>query len=394
MNRRDLLKLGAAAGASALLPRVLAQTAPAPAAKPKPVHVGAAEGVARAEKPLNILILGGTGFTGPHQVSYALARGHKLTLFNRGRRPKEWPGEVEEITGDRETGDLKSLEGREWDVCIDNPTSIPSWVRDVGQVLKGKVKHYIFISTISVYRDDTPPGRDESVATQDYTGADVMKETRDTLRANMALYGPLKAACEREAEKQFPGMTTVIRPSLIVGPGDETDRFTYWPVRIARGGEILAPGDGLDPVQFIDARDCAEWTIRVAEQRTLGIFNAAGPSYTLGMAAMLHGIRAATTAHAEFTWVDWDFLREQNVSPWGDMPAWIPRREEGSGLARVSIEKAKAAGLTFRSLADTTAATLAYWNALPAERRAALRAGIKAEREAEVLKAWHAKAKS
>jgi 2'-hydroxyisoflavone reductase len=393
MNRRDLLKLGAAAGATALLGRALAQTAPA--AKPARQHIDPLADIAKADKPLRILILGGTGFTGPHQVRYALARGHKLTLFNRGRRPKEWPGEVEELTGDREKGDLKSLEGtQEWDVCIDNPTSIPSWVRDVGQVLKGRVKQFIFISTISVYPDSLPPNRDETAPTQRYTGTDVMKETRDTLRANMALYGPLKAACEEEAERQFPGITTVIRPSLIVGPGDDTDRFTYWPARIAQGGEILAPGDGEDAVQFIDARDVAEWTIRMAEQRTFGIFNAAGPSYTLSMAAMLHGIRAATTAHAEFTWVDWDFLRAQNVSPWGDMPVWLPRREEGSGLSRVSIAKAKAAGLTFRSLADTTAATLAFWNPLPAERRAKPRAGIAPAREAEVLKAWHARVKS
>lgn len=394
MTRRDLFKLGAAAGAASLLPRTLAQTAPAPA--PAPVRVGSlADVVAKADRPLHILILGGTGFTGPHQVSYALARGHKLTLFNRGRRPKDWPGEVEELTGDRETGDLASLAGtRTWDVCIDNPTSVPSWVRDVGRVLQGRVGHYIFISTISVYNDDLPPGRDESAPTQRYTGADIMAETRDTLRANMALYGPMKAACEEEAEKHFPGITTVIRPSLIVGPGDETDRFTYWPVRIARGGEILAPGDGEDAVQFIDARDLAEWTIRVAEQRALGVFNAAGPSYTLGMAAMVHGIRAATTAHAEFTWIDADFLREQKVSAWGDMPVWLPRRSEGSGLSRVSIEKAKAAGLTYRSLADTTEATLAYWNSLPAERRAAPRTGLKPEREGEVLEAWKARAKS
>ena len=394
MNRRDLLKLGAAAGATALLNRAFAQTAPA-AAKPAPQHIDALAGIAKADKPLRILMLGGTGFTGPLQVQYALARGHQITLFNRGRRPKDWPGEVEELTGDRETGDLKSLEGtREWDVCIDIPTSVPSWVRDVGQVLKGRVKHYVFISTISVYPDDLPPNRNEDAPTQRYTGADIMKETRTTLRANMALYGPMKAACEQEAEKQFPGITTIIRPSLIVGPGDETDRFTYWPVRVANGGEILAPGDGEDAVQFIDARDLAEWVIHMVEQRTLGIFNAAGPSYTLSMAAMLHGIRAATTAHAEFTWVDADFLRENNVSPWGDMPVWLPRRGEGAGLSRVSIERAKAAGLKFRSLADTTAATLAYWNSLPAERRATLRAGLKPAREAEVLKAWHARKKS
>lgn len=194
-----------------------------------------------AVKPLRILILGGTGFTGPHQVRYALARGHSLTLFNRGRRPKEWPSHVEELTGDRDTGDLKSLAGREWDVCIDNPTSVPFWVRDAGAVLGGKVGHYVFISTISVFASTQTLGMDESAPLARYEGKDVMAETNAVLRTNMGLYGPLKAACEAEAEKQFPGKTTIIRPTLIAGPGDDTDRFTYWPVRLARGGDVLAP---------------------------------------------------------------------------------------------------------------------------------------------------------
>jgi 2'-hydroxyisoflavone reductase len=168
--------------------------------------------VSRAAKPLRILILGGTGFTGPHQVRYALARGHRLTLFNRGRRPQEWPAEVEELVGDRETGDLEALEGREWDVCIDNPTSVPHWVRDVGQVLKGQVDHYVFISTISVYSDSATPGQDEDAPRAVYTGA--RRPGRDPRQpaANMALYGPLKAACEDEALKWFPDITTIIRP--------------------------------------------------------------------------------------------------------------------------------------------------------------------------------------
>jgi 2'-hydroxyisoflavone reductase len=217
-------------------------------------------------KPLRILILGGTGFIGPHEVTYALARGHKLTLFNRGKSPHAWPGEVEELIGDRNTGDLKALAGREWDVCIDNPTTLPFWVRDAGEALHGKVRQYIFISTISVYAANDAPA-DETAAVAPYAGKDPMAETADTLKAHVGeLYGPLKAVSEKEAEKQFPGMTTIIRPGLIAGPGDETDRFTYWPVRLARGGEVLAPGDGSDPVQLIDARDLAEWTIRMAER--------------------------------------------------------------------------------------------------------------------------------
>src|SRR5580698_1946604 len=247
---------------------------------------GPAQAAAAPAKPLRILILGGTGFTGPHQVRYALARGHKVTLFNRGKQPHEWPGEVEELIGDRNTGDLKALEGREWDVCIDNPTTLPFWVRDAGRALHGKVKHYIFVSTISVYAKDDAPA-DESAAVATYAGKDAMAETLESLHTHMELYGPLKAVSEQEAKRQFPHITTVIRPGLIVGPGDPTDRFTYWPVRLSRGGDMLAPGDGADPVQVIDARDLAEWTVRMAESRTFGTFNATGPAHALTMRKML-----------------------------------------------------------------------------------------------------------
>lgn len=385
MNRRDLLKLGALAGASTLLTRGAGQTPP-PVVRPR-AAVSAAEGVARAERPLRILILGGTGFTGPHQVRYALARGHQLTLFNRGRRPKDWPGEVEELTGDRETADLKALEGmREWDVCIDNPTSVPHWVRDVGRVLQGRVKQYVYISSLSAYAGTEQVGMDEDAPVARYTGADVMKETRATLIADMNLFGPLKAACEAEAEKWFPGMTTVIRPTLIVGPGDETDRFTYWPVRLARGGEVLCPPAD-DPVQVIDARDLAEWTIRVVEQRAIGKFNAAGPAHELSVAAMLYGVRAVTTAGARLVFASADFLQRQGVAGWSDLPAWLPGQGETAGFARVSIARAMGAGLTFRPLATTAADTLAWFESQPAERKAKLRAGLAPEKEAAALKA-------
>lgn len=377
-SRRDLLKLGALAGAAGLVVRGgFASSVPT--------------GIDRAARPLRLLILGGTGFTGPHQVRYALARGHSVSLFNRGRRPQDWPGDVEELTGDRETGDLAALAGREWDVCIDNPTSVPSWVRDVGQVLQGKVGHYVFISTLSVYADSATPGQDEGARTVAYEGADIMQETRDSLRANMALYGPMKAAREAEARRWFPDISTIIRPGLIVGPGDETDRFTYWPLRIARGGDVIAPGEGGDPVQIIDARDLAEWTIRMAEARSYGSFNAMGPNYAMSMAAMLHGIQAVTTAGARLHWLPVDFLREQGVSPWGDMPAWVPGSGDSAGFARHSNARALQAGLSFRPLGTTASDTLDWFAAQPAERQASLRAGIKPEREAEVLAAWKAR---
>src|ERR1043166_7462896 len=218
-DRRTFLKLSAMAGSS--------------------VGLGLAPGVSHlsesmkslspAPKPMNILILGGTGFSGPFQVKYALSRGHNVTVFNRGRtHPGELPKEVEQLIGDR-NGKLDALKGRTWDVCIDNPTSLPVWVRDAAQILKGNVGHYTFISTISVYADTSKQGMDESAALAKYIGPDAMKETQATLRANIeGLYGPLKALSEAEAEKWFPGKTLIIRPGYIVGPGDESDRFTYW----------------------------------------------------------------------------------------------------------------------------------------------------------------------
>ena len=350
--------------------------------------------VAGKVKPMNILILGGTGFTGPLQVKYALSRGHKVTVFNRGKtHPGELPKEAEQLIGDR-NGQLDALKGRKWDVVIDVPTTLPVWVRDAAQILQGNVDRYIFVSTISVYSDVSKPGSDESAPLAKYTGADAMKETSATLRAsNFGLYGPLKALSEAEAEKWFPGKTLVVRPGLIVGPGDESDRFTYWPVRVERGGEVLAPGNPTDPVQIIDARDLAEWIIRMAEQGTTGIFNATGPKEKLGIGSMLDGIKKATKSNAQFTWVSADFLAEQKVRPWGDMPVWIPPRGEETGFAAISIKKALDKGLTFRSLGDTTQATLEWFHKQTAERQAKLRAGITAEREAAVLAAWHAKQK-
>jgi 2'-hydroxyisoflavone reductase len=341
-------------------------------------------------KALRILILGGTGFTGPHQVRYALSRGHQITLFNRGKQPHEWPGAVEELIGDRNTGDLKALEGRQWDVCIDNPTTLPFWVRDAGRVLHGKIKHYVFISTISVYADNLKPA-DESAPVARYTGKDAMAETMESLRANGELYGPLKALSEKEAETQFPKEITIIRPGLIVGPGDETDRFTYWPVRLARGGEVLAPGDGSDPVQIIDARDLAEWTIRMAEAHTLGTFNATGPKHPLQMKEMLAGIAAAIHADAQLLWIPTDFLESEKVEAWSDMPVWVPAQGETAGFAKRSITKALAAGLTFRPLEATAADTLAWFKQQPSERQAKLRAGLTSAREEAVLSKWKSK---
>lgn len=372
-TRRELLKLSALATAASALPSFASAAETAP--------------VGKAAKPLNILILGGTGFTGPFQVNYALARGHKITLFNRGKKPSpEWPGEVEQLHGDRNTGDLKALEGRKWDVCIDNPTSLPVWVRDAGKVLKGNVGHYLFISTISVYADGRKPGITEDAPLAVYKGKDAMAETQETLRGDIEnLYGPLKALSEAEARKQFGERVTIVRPGYIVGPRDETDRFTYWPHRVAQGGEMLVPGDGADPVQIIDGRDLGEWMIRLAEAGTLGTFNAVGPNYSLGMDAMLYGCQAVTGGPVTFTHVTPAFVEEKKV----DLPIWVPARDNPfAGYGQVSNARAIQAGLSFRPLATTVTDLLAWFRGLPADRQAKLRAGITREQEAELLKAW------
>ena len=370
-TRRNFIKLTAAAGGALSL------------------GVSSRARAADKPKPIRILILGGTGFTGPFQVKYALERGHKVTVFNRGKtHPGELPKEVEQLIGDR-SGQLDALKNRKWDVAIDNPTSVPVWVRDVGQILKGNVDRYVFISTISVYGDTSKANIGEDAPLAKYTGADPMKESRDSIIASkFQLYGPLKALSEQEAEKWFPKQALIIRPGLIVGPRDETDRFTYWPVRIDRGGEVMAPGDPGDPVQFIDGRDLAEWVIRMVEQRETGIYNATGPDKTLGVGAMLEGIKSANNSKANFTWVNADFLEAQKVTPWGDMPVWVPPRGEEGGMGRINIQRAVGKGLTFRPLALTARDTLAWFKSQPAERQK-LKAGITPEREAEVLAAWH-----
>jgi 2'-hydroxyisoflavone reductase len=372
-TRRKFIKLSAVAGGALGLGL--------------PLRAGAEE---KATKPMRILILGGTGFTGPFQVRYALERGHKVTVFNRGKtHPGELPKEVEQLIGDR-NGQLDALKDRKWDVVIDNPTSVPVWVRDAAQILKGNVDRYVFISTISVYADTSKPGTDESAPLAKYNGPDAMKESRDSIIASkFALYGPLKVASEQEAEKWFPKQTLIIRPGLIVGPRDETDRFTYWPVRIDRGGEVLAPGEPSDPVQFIDGRDLAEWTIRMVERRETGTYNATGPEKTLGVGAMLEGIKTANKSNADFTWVTADFLEAQKVAPWSDIPVWVPPRGDEGGMGRISIQRALAKGLTFRLLSETARDTLAWFKAQSVERQAKLKAGLPPKREAEVLAAWH-----
>ncbi|MBN1207814.1 MAG: NAD-dependent epimerase/dehydratase family protein [Myxococcaceae bacterium] len=337
-------------------------------------------GTAPAAKK-KILILGGTGFLGPALVELARPRGHTLTLFNRGKtRPHLFP-DVEKLLGDRD-GNLKALEGRQWDAVIDTSGYVPRVVRASAELLAPSVEHYVFISTISVYADMSPYGIDEESPVA--TVAD--EKTEDVSQH----YGALKALCEKAAEAAMPGRITTLRPGLITGPEDPTDRFSYWPVRVARGGEVLSPGDGEDPVQFIDVRDLAAFTLGLVEGRTVGTFNATGPASTLSMRGMLEACKAGCGGDATFTWVESDWLVEQQkVKPWSQMPVWIPRSGEAKGMGRVSNARALARGLTFRPAADTARDTLAWFKTLPPERQEKLRAGLTPEREREVLAAWH-----
>jgi 2'-hydroxyisoflavone reductase len=334
-------------------------------------------------KKLSILIMGGTGFLGPHIVETATKRGHTLTLFNRGKtHPGLFPN-IEQLHGDRKT-DLSALKDRKWDVVIDTSAYIPGDVTRSTRLLAPNIGQYILISTVSVYAKMDKPGMDESAAVATTTEPDAQKVTNDN-------YGALKALCESAAMTVMPDRTTVIRPGLIVGPGDPTDRFTYWPVRVARGGEVLAPGTPNDFTQFVDGRDLADFVVLCAEKKTLGTFNADAQAGSITMGRLLDTCKRVSKSDATFTWVDADFLEKEKVSAWADMPAWIPAKGDDAAFGRVSSGKAKTAGLKYRPLDETVRDTLAWFKTEPAEHQAKLKSGMTPEREAEVLKDWHAR---
>ena len=312
-----------------------------------------------AAKPLDILFLGGTGFLGPHQINHALARGHRVTMFNRGNKSGMYGDAVEELTGDRDSrvGDgLAALAGdRRWDVVVDNSGYIPRHVRDSAELLKDRCGRYIYISTVAVYDFDAAnvfPEDGPLAAAPDPSVEEVNGET----------YGPLKAECDRVAREILGDRCTVVRPTYVVGPGDHTDRFTYWVDRVNRGGDVLAPGGPELEAQWIDARDLCPWVVTLAENDTPGIFNAAGPASSVNRDGLMWGLRALTDEPVTFYWPDLDLLEELKISP----PMMNPeqhsyRFENGASMA---------AGLHYRSLADTATATLDWWQSQSEERRA------------------------
>jgi len=330
---------------------------------------------------MRLLVLGGTAFVGRHLVQAALDRGHEVTMFTRGRtNPGLFP-EVERLTGDRE-GDLSPLSGREFEVAIDTSGYVPRVVRASAGLLAGSIESYVFVSSISVYDD-------ADVLTEETPLRIAEDPDTDDVGAN---YGALKALCEQAAETALPGRTLIIRPGLVVGPHDYTGRFSYWPRRVAEGGEVLAPGSPEERVWLIDVRDLAEWTIRMAETRAAGIFNAAGPAEALSFGALLDECRAITGSDARFTWVDDAFLLAEDVAPYTDLPLWLP--DAVGGYPEIDVARATAAGLTLRPIGETIRAVLGDGGfdagtagAFGLPRRPA---GLDPARERELLSGWRA----
>lgn len=339
-------------------------------------------GIKPASKPLRLLILGGTGFIGPHMVRTALNRGHVVTIFNRGKTNTHLFPDVEKLKGDRD-GDLESLKGHEWDAVIDNTGYVPRHVRDSANLLKGHIGRYLFTSTVSVYdlNQDKIDEDSKLLAVPDPESEDVKK-----------YYGELKVLCEQAVQKRYGNAATIVRPHIVAGPGDKTDRYTYWPVRIDTGGEMVSPGDPAAPVQYIDVRDLSEFCIHLVEQDTPGIYNGAGPSYSeLSRQELLYAIRGVTSSKVEFTWVDEIFLAEQGIQPFA-YPLWISPNSEYKGLTRISIERSVKHGLKLRPLAVTAHDTLKWFKSESQERQNKLQLNL--ERDANILEAWHQKSGS
>jgi len=342
--------------------------------------VAAAGFLSAAPARKRILILGGTGFLGPATVEAAKARGHELTLFNRGKtRPGLFPN-IEALHGDRDPDKgegLNSLRNRKWDTVIDNSGYFPRQVSASAKLLSGNVAHYIFISSISAYADNSIENQDERAKLATIADPTVEKVTEQT-------FGPLKALCEKAAADAFPGHATIVRPGYIVGPDDPSGRFTYWPVRIDRGGEVLAPGAPTDPVQIIDVRDLGAWLITLVEQGTTGTFNATGPKNRLAWGDLLEGCRKATKSEHSLTWVPGDWVQREAADLF---PIWAPFQGETRGFHLWSNARAVKAGLKFRPYAETAADTLNWYKSQSAGGRTKL-AGPEAAQEAQLLAKW------
>jgi len=358
-TRRELLKVGAVLGAARAL-RVLADE----------------------PRPGTLLILGGTGFIGPHLTQEAQRRGWRVTHFNRGKTAADGVAGVESLRGDR-NGQLDALRGRSWDAVVDDTGYVPKYVKMSAELLAPRVGYCLFISSISVYASFAKPN-DEQSATGTLSDPQIEQVTDTT-------YGPMKALCEQYSHEAFHGRIAVVRPGYIVGPLDRTDRFTYWPVRAARGGEMLAPGTAHDPIQVIDVRDLTRWMMDLVQSRTNGCFNADSPPGAFTMGALLEASRhASPRAGTRVTWVPADFLAAHWKAEELDLPPWAPLEGDSASASLTSVKAALATGLRSRPLAETVRDTLAWFRTLPTERQAKLRAGLDPTKEQQTLRDWHA----
>jgi nucleoside-diphosphate-sugar epimerase len=338
---------------------------------------------------VRLLIIGGTWFLGRHITESAIRRGHEVTLFNRGRHNADLFPDVEKLHGDRDGG-LDVLRGRTWDAVIDTCGYVPRIVRASAELLRNAVEHYTFTSSMSVYADVSSKGLDETTPVGKLEDETVEQVTNET-------YGPLKGLCEEFVEEVFPSCCSFVRAGLIVGPYDYIDRFTYWVRRIARGGDVLAPGDSDRQIQMVDARDLADWIVRITEDRVSGTFNATGPDYRLTMSRFLEECVSSTHSDARLRWVSDQFLMDQQVGPFNELPLWLPEQyvPKFGGFMAFDCGKALAAGLKFRPLADTIRDTGEWLRSNPDQTTLVEEFGIRGlnsaitlEREAELLSLW------
>ena len=340
---------------------------------------------------MKLLILGGTRFLGRQVVVAAHARGHEVTLFNRGNFSSEGLGAVESLKGDRHT-ELHKLQGRRWDAVVDTSGHLPRAVRAAAEVLSAEVEQYVFVSSQNAYKDVSVPGIDETYPRATLTDEQLERANAIDTSGQPSyaeLYGGLKALCEQAIEEVMPGRVLIIRPGLIVGPDDYTDRFTYWLVRVAHGGEVLAPGPPDRFIQFIDVRDLAEWIILMIERRATGIYNAHGQPKTLTMQRLLDECKSVSGSDAEFTWASEEFLLKESVAAWSELPLWLPEDAAPhlKGFMFINPDKAIAAGLTFRPLRDTISDTLDWYQTNRANEQ--LKAGLDRDKERALLYKWH-----
>lgn len=375
-SRRQFMQLSAAAG----LTSAVGMSGIASAANTLSAPVYSAE---PASAPKRILVLGGTGFLGPAIVAAATARGHTLTLFNRGKtRPGLFPN-IEKRQGDRDPNKgegIKSLETGEWDAVIDDSGYYPRMVGASAQLLAPRVKQYIYISSISCYKEPVPMHGDE-----DTPLAVLSNPAVEEMGKNFENYGGLKAACEQAAEKALPGRTTIVRPGYIVGPDDPTGRFTYWPVRFDKGGEIAVPGAPTEPFQIIDVRDLAEWLVLVVENQTTGKFNALGPEKTMPWGRVIEACKKATNASSNVTWIPSEFMDKQTDI---EFPIWSPYYGNSKGFHTWSNARAVKTGMRFRPVEQTVTDTLAWYKTQLGAENGRVKMAFTSEQEATILKRW------